>query len=535
MGKGRGGRAKGQSSAPDRVGSKPAPGFVLPRSWSRRKGEPVADHFARWCKTALVHSTDQWAGKPFVLEPWQRSFLGEALEEQDDDEPRWSSVALVVARKNGKTAMLAAWSLYRLIFGTGQPEILLTAASDRQAGRLFESVVGYLRQSDELRALVVVREHVGEIVRRDGGAKILRMASDPKTLHGYSPSDVVADELHAWWSPSLKRAWSALTTAGGARRMTRVFTISTAGEASERAGSILGRLIDGNEEHGDLERQPGLTISRNPEARALVYNYSAPTLDPKDTAAMKLANPASWITRGYLARQAANPELTDSDVLQLHGCVWAASESTWLAPELWSGRKAQRQLEDDEEIVIGFDGSYSRDATALVACTLDGFVSVLAVWERPDRPPEGWKVPRAEVDAALADAMERFRVLELAADPPGWAAELDAWREAYGDVVVEFPTNQRVRMAPACDRFRTGVLEGGLTHDGDPTLARHVGNCIAKDTPAGTVVTKAFADSPKRIDAAVAAIVAYDRAAWHAGDGEDLVIAFLDVPIGRRW
>ena len=37
-------------------------------------------------------------------------------------------------------------------------------------------------------------------------------------------------------------------------------------------------------------------------------------------------------------------------------------------------------------------------------------------------------------------------------------------------------------MAAACDRFRTGVLEDGLTHDGHPALARHVGHCVAKDT-----------------------------------------------------
>jgi phage terminase large subunit-like protein len=296
-------------------------------------------------------------------------------------------------------------------------------------------------------------------------------------------------------------------------------------------------LIDGNELEGDVEQRPGLTISRNPEAQTLVFNYSAPTLDPKDTAAMKLANPASWITRGYLARQAANPELSDADVLQLHGCVWAASESTWLDPALWAARRVVRALEEREEIVIGFDGSYSRDATALVACTLDGFLSVLAVWERPDRAPDGWKVPRHEVDAAVSDAMDRFRVLELAADPPGWAAELDTWREMYGDVVVEFPTNQRTRMAPACDRFRSGVLEGGLSHDGNLTLAVHVGNCVAKDTPGGTVVVKAFVDSPKRIDCAVAAIVAFDRAAWHAGpDNEDIGAFVFTLPSpGRQW
>jgi hypothetical protein len=41
---------------------------------------------------------------------------------------------------------------------------------------------------------------------------------------------------------------------------------------------------------------------------------------------------------------------------------------------------------------------------------------------------------------------------------------------------------------------------------------------VAKETPFGTVVVKAHPDSPRKIDAAVAAIVAYDRALWHAAN-----------------
>jgi hypothetical protein len=64
-------------------------------------------------------------------------------------------------------------------------------------------------------------------------------------------------------------------------------------------------------------------------------------------------------------------------------------------------------------------------------------------------------------DDAVTDAMERYELIELAANPPGWGAELDSWQESCGEVVVEFPTSARSRMAPACDRFRTDVLEAG--------------------------------------------------------------------------
>ena len=114
--------------------------------------------------------------------------------------------------------------------------------------------------------------------------------------------------------------------------------------------------------------------------------------------------------------------------------------------------------------------------------------------------------------------MERYQVVELAVDPPGWASEIDAWREQYGDVVVEFPTNSRGRMAPA-------------STDSGPVSSRAASRTPAirsspatsatrsrKSTPAGVIITKAHPDNPHKIDAAVAAVVAYDRASWHAAN-----------------
>jgi hypothetical protein len=116
-----------------------------------------------------------------------------------------------------------------------------------------------------------------------------------------------------------------------------------------------------------------------PEARTLAWIHEAPTTDPRDTAAMKLANPAPWIGEDDLARQAANPELSDAAVLQLHGCVWAERDDTWLPRGVWDQRYERRQAEPGEQVVLAFDGSYRRDATAPIGCTLDGHLFVVAV------------------------------------------------------------------------------------------------------------------------------------------------------------
>ena len=72
---------------------------------------------------------------------------------------------------------------------------------------------------------------------------------------------------------------------------------------------------------------------------------------------MKLANPASWITRDYLRRQAENPELTDAQVLQLHGCVWAESSVDVDCSGRVGGVRRPRIRARRERVVLGFDGS----------------------------------------------------------------------------------------------------------------------------------------------------------------------------------
>lgn len=454
---------------------------------------------------------DEWDGQRLELEGWQRDLFAEALAYDESGWPVWDSVVVVAPRKNGKTVSLAAHALYRLLTSDGFPEILLAAASDKQAGRLYDAAATFIRRSPVLAGLCRVRDYVGEIVREDGRGKILRMSSDPARLHGYNPSLVICDELAQWTTPTLRRAYAALTSGGGARRAPQTFTITTAGEATQRHDSILGRILDAAGS-GDVEREPGLMVARLHDARTLVWGYEAPTDDPRDVRAMKLANPASWITEDYLARQAANPELSDADVLQLHGCVWAAAESTWLPLKAISAASMDREVEPGERVVLGFDGSYNRDSTALIGCTLDGHLFVVEIWARPDGAPDDWRIPRDQVDQAVDGAMERYQVVDLACDPPGWLREIEEWVERYGDVVTRFETNQRSHMSPACDRFRQAILDGGLSHDGDRRLMAHLANCAAKDTPSGTVIVKPD-DPGRKIDAAVAAVVAFARAA----------------------
>jgi phage terminase large subunit-like protein len=517
-------------------------------AWAAYAEGTRAAHFAWWCEAYCIQSVDVFAGQPLVLEEWEREIMGEALAVDALDAPCWRTVVIELPRKNGKTSLLAGYALYCLLHDEGAPEILLAAASDKQAGRLFDAAVSFLRRNPALSAQVHIREYVGEIARVDGGGKVIRMSSDPKALHGYNPHKVVADELAQWTTPTLRGAWGALTTAGGARRQFQVFAITTAGEAVTRDDGILGTVIDRAAAMGETETQGARDIVRSAESRTLVVTYTAPMpeADPaplraahavlrraeregRDTAeeqhayhraaervakAWKAANPASWITEEFLLRQALAPELTVAEVLQLHAGVWAAGEHTWITREAWQeAARPDAALETGDPIALGFDGSRFQDATALVACRIaDGLLVPLAVWEAPVTVGQSsWEVPRDEVEAAVAAAFHDHPVARFYADPPYWQTEIDAWAQTWGDrTVVPWHTARERQMAGALERLETDFIAGLVTHDGSDVLRRHVVNAVRFPTRSGYGLRKPAKLSDRKIDAAVAAVLAYE-------------------------
>ena len=204
-------------------------------------------------------------------------------------------------------------------------------------------------------------------------------------------------------------------------------------------------------------------------------------------------------------------------------------------PKRWDELPEVRVIPDGTRIGVGFDGSISEDATALVACTADGHLFVPThmvggdelptIWERPANAPKGWKIPRLEVERAVDALFGRFDVGRWFGDPPKWQTEQEKWAETYGDEVVLFlDTNQPRRMSAACDRFTTalgkkGEVERTLTHDGSSLLRSHVLAMVLKkayvknedphDGRTRWVFTKG--DS-RKIDAGIAAVLALEAA-----------------------
>jgi phage terminase large subunit-like protein len=102
----------------------------------------------------------------------------------------------------------------------------------------------------------------------------------------------------------------------------------------------------------------------------------------------------------------------------------------------------------------------------------------------------------------------------MTADPNRWTRTLQVLADERIPV-SEFPQSPS-RMTPATTGLYEAVTNRQVTHDGDHRLARHVAKAVLMADSRGTRIVKEHKDSRRRIELAVAAVMAHDRARYHA-------------------
>lgn len=452
-----------------------------------------ATRLLRFAAEYLVVPKGAGAGEPMALEDFQAEFVRGAFA------PGVRSALLSVARGNGKTGLGAALGVAELFTGGESPEVLIVASDQRQANITLRAARRMIEMNPELSSRCHV--YADRIVVPDNNALLQPLPADPAALHGWDPTLLIVDELHV----VTEDVWEAITSMSGKRPVSTTLAISTPSTSVE---TIMWKLV----EHGRAGDDPSFYFKE----------FAAPEgCDIDDRDAWKIANPAMTCARPFLAEDgmaAARRTLREPVFRQLRLGQWVGQVDRWLPWGSWEGlTDAGRLLADRERVILAFDGSASGDSTALVGCTVgpDPHVFAVEVWENPGDPR--WRVPRSDVDAKVAECFDRWDVVELAADPWGWRSELETWSQRHGERrVLEWNTANGQRMAPATDRFYAAVVDATVTHDGDHRLAAHLGNAVAKSTPMGDLISKDKKNSKNKIDAAVAAIVALDRAAFHS-------------------
>jgi hypothetical protein len=200
-----------------------------------------------------------------------------------------------------------------------------------------------------------------------------------------------------------------------------------------------------------------------------------------------------------------------------------AAEDAWTTKEAWAACADLSQVvADGEEIVMFFDGSKSRDATALMGCRIsDGHVFTIGVWEPDVAHTDESVVPVTQVDAAVQYAFDRWSILAFFADVKEWEGFTKVtWPERYADdlLVHSIPGGKdpqsiawdmRARtydFTMACELTEAEINDRAFTHDGDSRVMRHVTNARRRPNRWGISIGKESPDSPRKIDAAVCVI-----------------------------
>jgi phage terminase large subunit-like protein len=488
-----------------------------------------------WVESELVHGPGDVQGQRIQLDDEQVRFILRCYEL--DEHGRRLVRRAVFSRSKGRAkselgAMLVcAEALGPVRFRgwdhDGRPlagpvqaaYIPVVATEEGQAGNVFEAVEFMLREGPVSRTPGL---DVGQtrVFLPDGG-RIRPVTARATSKEGGRETFAIFDETHLFVGSELVRLHDTIRRNLSKRRKAEPWSLE-----------LSTMYAPGEESVAEMSHRYAESVS-GVAARGFLFDHlEAPAeLDFNDDEQLRDAltiaygAAAEWIDLERMLAEARDPQTREPDFRRYFLNQATARSDAWLSPQVWAERSTDVEIDEDTRVVLGFDGSYNGDSTALVGCTVEEepHLFVVGAWERPEGVAgRDWSVPREAVKAAVDDAMERHTVVELACDPPGWHREIDEWADRYPDTVTtQYATNRRAFMAHACSRFYTAVAAGQLTHDGDARLARHLANAKLKETPDGAYIVKDGRNSPRKIDLAVAAVIAYDRAAWHANKRDE--------------
>lgn len=167
----------------------------------------------RFIEQECRHSEAPFAGKPFILMPWQKAIIEAifAIKSYNDDLKRYvrkyQEVLLVVARKSGKTPLASAISLAEFCCGEMGTKILYGSNDYDQADLLFMATDAMREASPKLARCtrrnqkgiffgnVRQKTHVGKFSRQNKGS-IRKMSAHTSAKEGRNIKIGVVDEVH---------------------------------------------------------------------------------------------------------------------------------------------------------------------------------------------------------------------------------------------------------------------------------------------------------------------------------------------------
>lgn len=480
-------------------------------------------------------------GKPIRLRPWQKQFIFDVYAPQEGGRRRVRRAIFSVARKNGKTALIAALVLAHLIGPEAEVNgEIYSAATDReQAGQVFKFARQMVEMEPEFApngsAPLTVVPSTKTIVCKGNGSFYRALSAEAGTKHGLNPSVWIYDELAQARDTEL---YDVLNTSQGARNEPLGFVISTQSPDPEHP---LSKLID----DGLRANSPSVAV----------HLYAAPedADDLMDEAAWAAANPALGDFRKIedvraLAEEATRQLSKEAPFRNLYLNQRVDQTSPLIARSEWkacevAGAEPHGLLRKGERIYLGLDLSAKVDLTSLVAVSAEYGDDRVRAWhwkpydylvdhqkrdafDYPTMYKAGWlSAPRGkvidfgDVAQAISQISQDYEIVGIAYD----RHKIDMLLKELGQIGIEAYRDEKearagavrmvdwgqgfIGMGPAVDALEESVIRRRFKHDGNPVLGFCFANAIvAADSAGNRKLDKAA--TRFRIDGAVAAAMA---------------------------
>jgi hypothetical protein len=439
------------------------------------------------------------------------------------------------------------------------PLIHIAAVSEQQTGNTWSPLLEMLRNGPAT-DLYPGLEPMDSFVALPRG-RIEQVTSSARTVKGARAVFAVLDQTEEWvpsnGGPNLasKMRVNAAKVGGSTVESPNAYRPGD-GSVAEDSANTYRAMLEGRLKHDaslyyDHREAPGDTDLDNEESlvRGLRVAYGDSSNHEDGCLIHPVPCPPGHADLRSIITLIRDPNQNVEESLSDFLNQITASADAWLSQPDWAAafagdevtRVQDDSIVDRDVIVLGFDGSRGRakgkpDASALIGCRVrDGLVFQVGIWEADDRPDAwaDWSPPLVEIEAAIADAFKRYRVVGFYADPGrDWRSHVNAWEARYGsqlkvrgtrDHPIEWwMTGGRAGLVEqAIEQCEGAIRNRDLRHDGSLALTRHVLNSRRRLSHGRLALAKESPASSKKIDAAVAMVLAWQarNAAVAAGVG----------------
>lgn len=493
---------------------------------------------------ALPQIKGEWARRrEYVrLGDWQVFILAVVFgwKRRVDGMRRFRIAYVEVARKNGKSTLLAAIALYLLSADAEMgAEVYSLATTRDQAAIVFSTAKQMALREPDFRESFCVEVNAHNLWIEESGSKMQALSADGSVLDGLNISGAIVDELHA--HPT-REVWDVVETATGSRTQPLIGTITTAG--TNRSGicyeqrSYVCKILNAT-----LHRHDGLGYRiEGDAAEDETYFGIIYTLDDDDEwseeSVWLKANPNLGVSvklddMQRLAKKAMQMASAQPNFLTKRLDIWVNADSAWMDMRAWerAGATIEEILKEcaDWDCFIGLDLANKRDITAMVAGFRRGkqwrmigryYLPEDAIEDSNNSQYRGWSATdqiisagESEVDYAIIEAdlkawASQFKVREIAFDP-GFGWDFCKKMAADGLPMTELRPSVMNYSEPMKE-LEVAVLSGRFKHDSNRAMSWMISNVVCHRDNKGNIYPRKEREENK-IDGPVAAIALMAR------------------------